>query len=103
MNGNTQGPRPKIEGKGIVKGPALKFLEASPDSPTAYALNEIVHTIRPAMAELVGDWTPQLVIDKAAQLIDAEMRLGDGGDMRGVALQVAALMLVTVEKIELNS
>lgn len=82
--------------------PAMQLLKESPNCPTAIALDAMVHGMRSQLTELTGGWTPSLVINKAASLMDAEMRLGTGGDMKGVATQVAALMLIALEKLEME-
>ena len=92
----------KVVASGDIEGPALQLLKKFPDSPTAIALDAMVGEMRAQLANMIGGWTPMLVIDKAMSLVDAEKRLGTGGDMKGVATQVAALMLIALEKLELE-
>ena len=86
-----------------MKGSALKLLETLPGCPTAIALDLMVGEMRVQLANMTGGWTPDLVLNRAATVIDAEMRLGTGGDMKGVAMQVGALCLIALEKLELES
>ena len=85
-----------------MKGDAKKLLEELPNSPTAIALDSMVGEMRGLLANFTDGWTPALMIANAQSFIDAEMRLGNGGDMKGVATQVAAMMLMTLEKLELE-
>ena len=86
-----------------MKGDAKKLLEELPNSPTAVTLDAIVGEMRSQLANFTDGWTPALMIANAQSFIDAELRLGNGGDMKGVATQVAAMMLITLEKLELET
>ena len=101
--GNVKVSPLKVAAAGGVEGPAMQLLKKSPSCPTAIALDAMVYGMRAQLTELTGGWTPSLVINRAQSLIDAEMRLGTGGDVKGVATQVAALMLIALEKLELET
>ena len=63
----------------------------------------MVGAMRKGLTELKGNgWTPALLINRMNSLIEQEMRLGTGGDMEGVCLQVAGMCLIALEKLELN-
>lgn len=65
--------------------------------------DEVLEQVRECRAALVAayggpEWTANLLINQATNVVVQEMQLGSGGDMRGVAVQVAALMLLAAEK-----
>ena len=80
----------------------MKLLESAPNSPTALALDAIAAGRSEILSSSAGEWTPALCLDRVQTLIDAEIRLGTGGDMEGVARQVAGLMLIALEKLEIQ-
>lgn len=97
-----EAPMPKITGTALVIGPAQTILHGG-DTPAARALDAIASGRFDVMsATQSGDWTPALCLDRVQTLIDAEVRLGTGGDMEGVARQVAGLCMIALERLEME-
>ena len=85
-----------------MSGPAANLLTNHPGTPAAIALDAIAAGRVEILSSTAGEWTPALCFDRVQTLIDAEMRLGTGGDMEGVARQVAGLMLIALERLEVE-
>ena len=102
MNGDKRTGRPKITGTGEVEGPASTLLRMFAGTPAADALDAVASARFDVLQTTVGEWTPAMCLDRAQTLIDAEVRLGTGGDMEGIARQVAGLMLIALERLAME-
>ena len=100
MSGDTKAGLAKVTGTGVVTGPAMTLLTKHAGTPAAIALDTIASGRFEILSSTAGEWTPALCFDRVQSLIDAEMRIGTGGDMEGIARQVAGLMLIALEKLE---
>ena len=86
-----------------MSGSAMMLLTEHAGTPAARALDAIAASRSEILLSTAGEWTPALCLDHVQALIDAEVRLGRGADMEGVARQVAGLCLIALERREMEN